>query len=63
MADRHDDELAERRAGGARPQSRRGASPDPRGERATGGAAAAGGALPLQWADPAEEPVVDETEP
>ena len=44
MVDRHDDELAERRAS-ARPKRQR---------------AAGGGALPLQWADPPEEPVVDE---
>jgi CDP-diglyceride synthetase len=53
VADRHDDELAERRAGSTRPKR----------ERAAGGAATAGGALPLQWADPAEEPVVDDAEP
>ena len=44
MVDRHDDELAERRAT-ARPKRQR---------------AAGGGALPLQWADPPEEPVVEE---
>ena len=44
MVDRHDDELAERRAS-ARPKRQR---------------AAGGGALPLQWADPPEEPVVEE---
>ncbi|HEV7534951.1 MAG TPA: hypothetical protein VGP90_04900, partial [Acidimicrobiia bacterium] len=63
MADRHDDELAERRAGGARPQSRRGSPPDPRGERGAGGAATAGGALPLQWAEPADEPPVEDAAP
>ena len=44
MVDRHDDELAERRA-----------STRPKRERAAGG-----GALPLQWADPPEEPIVDD---
>jgi CDP-diglyceride synthetase len=47
VVDRHDDELAERRA-----------SARPKRERAAGG-----GALPLQWADAPEEPVVDETGP
>jgi CDP-diglyceride synthetase len=42
VVDRHDDELAERRAA-ARPRRERGS---------------AGGALPLQWADPPEEPGV-----
>lgn len=46
MADRHDDELAERRATG-RSQS----------SRSTG---AAGGALPLQWDDPPQDPVAGE---
>ena len=53
MADRHDDELAERRASGGRPKR----------ERAAGGAATAGtggGALPLQWADPPEESAVED---
>ena len=45
MVDRHDDELAERRA-----------TARPRRERAAGG-----GALPLQWADPPEEPVTEDT--
>ena len=49
MADRYDDELAERRAGGGRPKRERGAG----GAAATTGAG--GGALPLQWADPPEE--------
>jgi len=54
VADRHDDELAERRASGVRPKR----------ERAAGGpAAGAGAALPLQWAEPAEDPVVDDAEP
>ena len=44
MVDRHDDELAERRA-----------TARPRRERAAGG-----GALPLQWADPPEEPVAED---
>jgi CDP-diglyceride synthetase len=44
VVDRHDDELAERRA-----------STRPKRQRAAGG-----GALPLQWADPPEEPVVDD---
>jgi CDP-diglyceride synthetase len=51
VADRHDDELAERRASGARPKRER---------------AAGGGALPLPWADPPdepEEPEVGETAP
>ena len=43
MVDRHDDELAERRA-----------SARPKRERAAGG-----GALPLQWADPPDEVVVE----
>jgi CDP-diglyceride synthetase len=50
VVDRHDDELAERRA-----------TTGPRRERAGGGAAtngAGGGALPLQWADAAPDPVV-----
>ncbi len=55
MVDRHDDELAERRATG------------PKRERAAGGAAATtgagGGALPLQWADQPEDPVVGDTFP
>lgn len=50
MADRYDDELAERRAGSGRPKRERGAG----GAAATTGAG--GGALPLQWADPPEEP-------
>ena len=45
MVDRHDDELAERRAT-ARPKRQR---------------AAGGGALPLQWAEPPDEPVVEDT--
>ena len=49
MVDRHDDELAERRA-----------SVRPRRERAAGGG---GGALPLQWADPPEDPVVEDAGP
>jgi len=49
VADRYDDELAERRAGGGRPKRERGAG----GAAATTGAG--GGALPLQWADPPEE--------
>ena len=55
MADRHDDELAERRASGGRPKR----------ERVAGGPApgGAGAALPLQWAEPAEEPVLEEPEP
>ena len=56
MADRHDDELAERRATG---RSQR--------ERAAGGSAgttgAVGGALPLQWADPPQDPLGEETGP
>jgi CDP-diglyceride synthetase len=44
VVDRHDDELAERRA-----------SSRPKRQRAAGG-----GALPLQWADSPEEPVVEE---
>jgi CDP-diglyceride synthetase len=44
VVDRHDDELAERRAA-ARPKRER---------------PAGGGALPLQWADPPEVPVVEE---
>lgn len=56
MVDRHDDELAERRA-----------ATRPRREREGGGAATtgAGGALPLQW-DPPEDPgipVLEETQP
>ena len=47
MVDRHDDELAERRA-----------TARPKRERAAGG-----GALPLQWAEPPEEPVVEDTPP
>jgi CDP-diglyceride synthetase len=49
VVDRHDDELAERRASGR-----------PKRDRAGGTTAAtgAGGALPLQWADPPEDPVV-----
>ena len=46
MAERHDDELAERRATG-RSQSSRAATSN----------GAGGGALPLQWADPPEDPV------
>ena len=46
MGDRHDDELAERRAT-ARPKRQR---------------AAGGGALPLQWAEPPEVPVLDEAD-
>jgi CDP-diglyceride synthetase len=50
VADRYDDELAERRAGSGRPKRERGAG----GAAATTGAG--GGALPLQWADLPEEP-------
>ena len=50
MADRYDDELAERRAGSGRPKRERGAG----GAAATTGAG--GGALPLQWADLPVEP-------
>ena len=50
MADRYDDELAERRAGGGRPKRERGAG------EAAATTGAGGGALPLQWADPPEEP-------
>jgi len=53
VADRHDDELAERRAGSARPKR----------ERAAGGGGHGWRGAPLQWADPAEEPVVEETGP
>jgi len=57
VADRHDDELAERRASGGKP----------RPEAAGPGhapAGAAGGALPLQWGDPAGEPEAEpEAEP
>jgi CDP-diglyceride synthetase len=45
VVERHDDELAERRAT-ARPRRQR---------------AAGGGALPLEWADPPADPVVEET--
>ena len=46
MVDRHDDELAGRRATG-RPKRERGAG---------------GGALPLQWADPPPDPVVGDAD-
>lgn len=52
MADGYDDELAERRAGTGRPKRDRGAG----GAAATTGG---GGALPLQWADPSDEPEVE----
>jgi CDP-diglyceride synthetase len=53
VVDRHDDELAERRASGR-----------PKRERAGGTTAAtgAGGALPLQWADPPQDPLVGEAD-
>ena len=47
MVDRHDDELAERRA-----------TTRPKRQRAAGG-----GALPLQWADPPEDPIVEDGVP
>lgn len=51
MVDRHDDELAERRASGGRPQ------PGMEAPGATAGpASTAGGALPLPWADPSGDP-------
>jgi CDP-diglyceride synthetase len=49
VADRHDDELAERRATGRSQSSR--------------GTGAAGGALPLQWDDPPQDPAATETGP
>jgi len=49
VADGYDDELAERRAGTGRPKRDRGAG----GAAATTGG---GGALPLQWAEPSDEP-------
>jgi len=49
VADGYDDELAERRAGTGRPKRERGAG----GAAATTGG---GGALPLQWAEPSDEP-------
>jgi CDP-diglyceride synthetase len=51
VAERHDDELAERRATGRSQSSR---------ATAANGAGGGGGALPLQWAEAAQDPVVRE---
>ena len=51
MVDRQDDELAERRASGARPNRGREAA-----EGASAPAGQAGGALPLQWAEATPDP-------